>query len=275
MGGLAGDDRLAGMIRHRGPRALAVDEVAAVERAFPGRARLDVDHRTRYDAAVTDLLDRCGWEASAGFELTDDMRLTIAARAAILAIGFDETPLGAVRTIVVHPSTIMLSSVRRGAIPGTVSDGPMPVAGHTAARGPVFLAWNQVAGDRRHPRRHRDVVLHEFAHQLDFLDGAGDGTPPLEGDRRRRWITICQMELDALRRGNGSALLRSYAATNPSEFFAVATEVFLTNGAALRDDRPLLHAVLADYYNVDPADWAGEEIPPSSTLTSADRDPSS
>ncbi|WP_108665962.1 zinc-dependent peptidase [Euzebya rosea] len=246
------------MIRRRGPRPLTDDELRVVEQAFPARGRLSVEHRDRYDAAVVDLLDRCGWEASAGSALTDPMRITIAARASILAIGFDETPLHAVRTVVVHPSTIVLASVRRGAIPGTVTDGPMPVVGHTAARGPVHLAWNQVAADRRHPGRRRDVVLHEFAHQLDFLDGVGDGTPPLEGDRRRRWITICQMELDDLRKGKPPGLLRPYAATNPSEFFAVATEVFMTDAGALREDRPLLHAVLADYYNVDPASWVDD-----------------
>jgi Mlc titration factor MtfA (ptsG expression regulator) len=116
----------------------------------------------------------------------------------------------------------------------------------------VFIAWEVIRDQARHPERGHNVVFHEFAHRLDALDGLFDGTPPLPGRRRARWISLCQKEFDLLRAGDGSTLLGTYAATNPAEFFAVATERFYTRPELLRADRPELYSTLAGYYRQDP-----------------------
>ena len=79
-----------------------------------------------------------------------------------------------------------------------------------------------------HPQRGRNVVFHEFAHQLDMLDGTVDGTPPLDDDDfRDRWVEVCTREFRSIR-DDDEHLLRDYAGADPGEFFAVATEVFFT-----------------------------------------------
>jgi Mlc titration factor MtfA (ptsG expression regulator) len=96
-------------------------------------------------------------------------------------------------------------------------------------------------------------VYHEFAHQLDMLDGLTDGTPPL-GDEaaRQRWVEVCTAAYDTVR-AEGSPVLRRYAGTNPAEFFAVATEVFFNRPLELCEHEPALFAELRSFYRQDPA----------------------
>jgi Mlc titration factor MtfA (ptsG expression regulator) len=104
-----------------------------------------------------------------------------------------------------------------------------------------------------HPQRGRNVVFHEFAHQLDMLDGTVDGTPPLDDEgARRRWVEICTREFRAIR-DDDDHLLRDYAGADPGEFFAVATEVFFTRPLELRELHGELYGVLRDFYRQDPA----------------------
>jgi hypothetical protein len=122
--------------------------------------------------------------------------------------------------------------------------------------GAVVVDWDGV------PRGTNDdgsnVVLHEFAHQLDFEDGAVDGTPLLAPDERKLWSTLMSDEYDKLRSAvlaGASTLIPSYGAKNRVEFFAVLTEVFFHRGRDLRDGHPSLYAQLKAYYGQDPASW--------------------
>jgi Mlc titration factor MtfA (ptsG expression regulator) len=136
---------------------------------------------------------------------------------------------------------------------GLVSSGPLPLLGQAHHRGPVLLSWAAVRGSGR-VGRGDDVVLHEFAHQLDMLDGVIDGTPPLADDEAlARWVAICTRVYDDLRAGRGSPVLRAYAGTNPGEFFAVATETFFCRPHDVREHEPALYAELAAFYGQDPA----------------------
>jgi Mlc titration factor MtfA (ptsG expression regulator) len=99
-----------------------------------------------------------------------------------------------------------------------------------------------------------NVVYHEFAHQLDMLDGITDGTPPLEDEAaRRRWVEVCTAAYDSVR-AEGSPVLRAYAGTNPAEFFAVATEAFFNRPSELSEHEPALYAELRSFYRQDPAE---------------------
>jgi hypothetical protein len=97
------------------------------------------------------------------------------------------------------------------------------------------------------------VILHEFAHKIDALNGTFDGTPPLAGaEQLAEWVAVCTAELHALRQGE-TGVLRAYAGTNPTEFFAVATEAFFEQPLQVRASKPALYGVLAGYYRQDPA----------------------
>ena len=121
----------------------------------------------------------------------------------------------------------------------------------------MILAWDSVLAAGHDGQ---NVVLHEFAHQLDFLDGYADGTPPLPSEAAyRQWHEVMTAEYDRLvcESAHGRArVLDAYGATNPAEFFAVATEAFFEKPVPLRQRHPALYQVLRDYYRQDTAERA-------------------
>ena len=218
-------------------------------------ALLDDDERTRMGQLMTRLVTKKRWESARGFDLTDEIRVVIAAQASLLILGLDLDCYRDVTSIIVHPTTMVLRGPRAGPAQGVVSDGPLPILGQAHdRRGPVIIAWDAARADARHPERGHNVVLHEFAHKLDMLDNLVDGTPPLP-DRaaRERWIRVCTNEYRLLRMGQAGHLLWSYAGVNPGEFFAVATEVFFGRPVELQAEKPELYEVLRDFYRQDPA----------------------
>lgn len=224
---------------------------------------LDQEERSTLEELVQRLVVLKRWEAAHGFELTEEMQVVIAAHAALLVVHIDggDDCYRTVTSIVVHPTTIVLDHgepVPLGPDDSMLMvDGPMELDGEAEYRGAVFLAWDAVADESRHPEGGEHVVYHEFAHRLDMLDHVVDGTPPVGGaDHRQHWAEVCRAHFDALQhRSDPDGLLRDYAGTDAAEFFAVATEVFLTRGAALRERKPDLYEVLAGFYGHDPAAW--------------------
>ena len=198
------------------------------------------------------------WEAARGFEVTDEVVVTIAMQAAVLILGLDTSYFGKVTSIIVHPTTFSIPGPRPSAIRGMVDAGERPLQGEAHHdRGPVLLAWDQVRANARHRGRSRNVVLHEFAHKMDMLDGVVDGTPLLPDQQALdRWIAVCAAELELMRRGEAGPLLDDYGAIDPGEFFAVATETFFTRSVELAEQKPQLYDVLRNFYRQDPAERA-------------------
>src|SRR4051812_37778473 len=215
---------------------------------------LDDDEQQRLLQITDELLSRKRWEAARGFQLDDTVRVLIAAQAALLVLGLGTDQYRQVSGIVVHPSTLVTTGVRPGPSMGTVTADPQAVLGLAQdRRGPVVLAWDQaLAGAHRDVPGH-NVVLHEFAHKLDMLDGRIDGTPLLSRDLRADWVRICTAVYDDLVEGRPRPPMRWYGATNPGEFFAVATEVFFEQSLDLAVFEPELYDVLARFYRQDPA----------------------
>jgi hypothetical protein len=123
----------------------------------------------------------------------------------------------------------------------------------------VVLAWDSVLGGAKNMLDGHNVTLHEFAHQLDQEDGAGDGVPILEQRSAYvDWARVFRHEyeelVDKTDRGRKSVMDR-YGATNPAEFFAVATETFFEKPKQLEAKHPELYDELRSYYGVDPGSW--------------------
>jgi Mlc titration factor MtfA (ptsG expression regulator) len=239
---------------------------ARLEEPFPAgwRAILDAnvvhwsyvtaDEREHLEDTIVWLVVDKRWEAARGFVLTDEIRVTIAAQAALLVLGFDDDPYENVGTIIVHPTTMTFTGTRGGVIPGTLDDSPLHALGVAQYDGPVIIAWDEALACARHPERGHNVVYHEFAHKLDMLDGVIDGTPPLPTrEAMRRWIEVCTAEYESLQRGDPDPLLGSYAGVDPAEFFAVTTELFFDLPVELEEAKPALYGVLHDFYRQDPA----------------------
>jgi Mlc titration factor MtfA (ptsG expression regulator) len=198
------------------------------------------------------------WEGCGGLTLTDEVRVAIAGQACLLLLGVEHDYFGHVRTVLVYPTAYRSPDGEVGP-DGVVREG-IGRLGEAWHRGPVVLAWDEVRAGGQNHRDGRNVVLHEFAHQLDFLDGLIDGTPPLrDAEEYREWQRVMTAEFDRLRAdvGRGRAtLLDDYGATNPAEFFAVATECFFEQPRQLRDRHPGVYGVLRGYYGQDPAGWS-------------------
>jgi len=214
---------------------------------------LSVDEEERLEALALALIADKIWEAAHGFEITDEMMVIIAAQAALLILGLPDDSYRDVGSILVHPTTVVVTGPRsQGG--GLVSDDPVAILGQASFQGPVVIVWDTALDEARHPGRGHNVVFHEFAHKLDMLDGTVDGTPPLADQAQfDRWVRVCTEVYERVVVGEGGHTLRSYAGVNPGEFFAVATEVFFDAPAALRGEHLELYDVLSDFYRQDPA----------------------
>jgi Mlc titration factor MtfA (ptsG expression regulator) len=227
-----------------------------LQREFAHWQLLDAQELARMETLVAAFLHDTRWEAANGFELTEEHRILIAAQASMLLLGLELDGYPQLTSVIVHPSTVRL----HGDHPvggGVRSSGTQTLAGQAHYRGPVVLSWAAVRRGARFPDGGQNVVYHEFAHQLDMLDGITDGTPPLGDDEaaRARWVEVCTTAYDTVR-AEGSPVLRSYAGTNPAEFFAVATEVFFNRPLEVREHEPALYAELRRFYRQDPAERA-------------------
>ena len=235
-------------------RGLPPDGQALVEQHLALWPLLEADEQQRLLVLTDELLSRKRWEAARGFVLTDTVRTVIAAQAALLILRLTVEHFRLVSAIVVHPSTLQTSGVRPGPIAGTVTADRLSVLGLAQdGRGPVVVAWDQALAGAHRAEPGHNVVLHEFAHKLDMLDGSIDGTPLLPRDLRADWIATCTEVYDDLVAGVPRPPMRWYGATNPGEFFAVATEVFFEQSRELAAYEPRLYDVLARFYRQDPA----------------------
>jgi Mlc titration factor MtfA (ptsG expression regulator) len=236
-------------------RGLPDDWVDIVEDHVAVWHELDDDERTLLGATSDWLLRHKHWEAAQGFALDDEITVTLAVQAALLVLRLSVDEYREVSAIIVYPTAMQSRGVYAGPVRGTVTDGVVPVLGEAhGRRGPVLLAWDEAREAARNPGRGHNVVFHEFAHKLDMLDDLLDGTPPLgrRGDVAR-WVEVCTEAYDALRAGIERPPLQPYGATNPAEFFAVATEAFFDVPVALVEHEPGLYEVMRDFYKQDPA----------------------
>ena len=222
-------------------------------RPLPFYELLDEDERTRLHAILRVLVAEKTWTGSPEFPVTEEMKVIISAQAALLILEIDHAYFARADEIIVRPSVYEASYHRRDG--GVISEGQHNL-GEAWYRGPVILAWDGVRQGAADPKDGHNLVLHEFAHKLDMLDGYVDGTPPLHlRATYKTWTKVMSAEFEALkdaaRRGRKS-VLDAYGATNEAEFFAVATETFFEKPRQLQAKHEALYDLLRDYYRQDP-----------------------
>jgi Mlc titration factor MtfA (ptsG expression regulator) len=215
-------------------------------------ARLAAPEQEQLKKIVRVLVAEKEWTGCKGLAITDEVRVTIAGAAAVLILGREHDYYQSVRSILVYPTTFEMPA-REHLGGGFVLEGRQHLLGQAWYRGPILLAWDEVLRDCRHPAEGRNVVLHEFAHQLDY-----EGAPASGGDEShwRRFGRVMQAEYEALVYASvhgRATLLDSYGAASPAEFFAVATECFFGQPVPLRQRHPRLYEVLRDFYHQGPA----------------------
>jgi Mlc titration factor MtfA (ptsG expression regulator) len=199
------------------------------------------------------------WEGLGGLEMSDEVKVTIAGQACLLVLELPHDLYRRVESILVYPSTVVLPERRHSALDASndVVEAGMPIVGQAFKRGPVIVVWDAAKRGGRDAHDGVNVVFHEFAHKLDMLTGDADGVPPLRDDRvYRRWVSVFEHEWHALHRARDRGrrtFLDDYAATNPAEFFAVATEHFFEQGPTMKSRHPELYDVMQGFYRQDTA----------------------
>jgi Mlc titration factor MtfA (ptsG expression regulator) len=213
---------------------------------------LDADEQHRLCQLVQVFVAEKRWEGCGGLELDDEVRVTIAGSACLLILGRDHDLMREVVSIVVYPSAVLLPEPPVATFDGRprIVGAPHEVLGVAHRGGPVVLAWDSVLAGAGDPADGHNVVIHEMAHKIDFLDGVADGTPPLDtAAERRAWARICTEVFNAVR--HHETMLSDYAGTNEAEFFAVASEAFFEQPAQLARELPELYGILRAFYNLD------------------------
>jgi MtfA peptidase len=235
-----------------------------IERNVPLFRRLSAKDRVELLSHVHVFLTEKGFEGCGGLELTDEMRVTIAAQACLLLLHRKTDYFPRLFTILVYPSTYMVDEKRP--VEGLVwEEGRMPRLGETGRRmGTLVLAWDATKRGAADPSDGQNLVLHEFAHQLDYENYAADGAPVLATRQQQlSWREVMRTEFASLQAADETGiptLLDTYGATNPAEFFAVSTEAFFERPCALRAHHPKLYAELQGYFQQDPVEFSAERM---------------
>ena len=228
-----------------------------VRRRVPLARELPAPQQLRLKKHVQVLLADVPFIGCAGLDVSDEMRVTIATQAAFLLLGRGGS-FGNVREVLVYPGHFVAPRNQVGA-GGVVHEARDVLAGQSWQRGQVIVAWDAVLDGAADPHDGVNVVMHEFAHQLDQDTGAANGAPYVgRGAVQQAWARVMNREFDALRGRLARAepgLIEPYAATSPAEFFAVTTELFFEKPAALAAERPELYEQLRRCYRSDPASW--------------------
>lgn len=232
-----------------------------VRRRVPLVAELPAAQQLRLKQHVQVLLAEVPFIGCAGLVIDDEVRVTIAAQAALLLLGRGGS-FGNLREVLVYPGHFVVPRSEPGA-GGVVHEGRDVLAGQSWQRGQVIVAWDAVCEGAADAHDGRNVVIHEFAHQLDQDTGAANGAPYVgPGVVQQAWARVMSREFDALRwRLAGAAsddapeLIDAYGATSPAEFFAVTSELFFERPAALAAERPALFEQLRRCYRLDPRAW--------------------
>jgi MtfA peptidase len=197
------------------------------------------------------------FEGCSGLEMTDEIRVTVAGQACLLLLNRETNYFPELVTVLVYPSVFYADLEEDDG--NVVSEYTEDRSGESWDLGVVILSWEDVKQYASTGRSGYNVVLHEFAHQLDSENGALDGAPRFRGrEQRRAWARAMNEAFERVERAAASrraTLIDPYGAEDPSEFFAVVTESFFERPLALRREYPALYAELSRYFRVDPAEW--------------------
>ncbi|MBY5972557.1 zinc-dependent peptidase [Ferrimonas balearica] len=230
-------------------RAIVAEEVP-LSRALPAEVR------PAFEARMVDFLDQVEFTGCNGLEVTDAMRLSIAAQACLL-IANSGAWYETLRSVLVYPDAFRSKMKDHDGY--VVTERETVRSGESWARGPVVLSWADAQQGAEAPHDGHNVVFHEFAHQLDDLSGATDGMPDLApGQSHAEWRHVFdEAYAQHLYRveNHRHTLFDPYGAEGPQEFFAVAVEAFFETPHRVRDHAPEVYDQLARFFALDPASW--------------------
>jgi Mlc titration factor MtfA (ptsG expression regulator) len=239
-------------------RPLAAGQLAVIERNVVQYRGMPPRQREQLQRLVKRFLHEKTFVGCAGLEVSDEMRLTIAAQACLLLLNRETEVYPGLHAVLVYPGAFLVPRKEIDA-GGVVTETRQDLLGESWGDGRVILSWDHVRRAGHDPDGAQNVVLHEFAHQLDSESGSTNGAPALGSpERYRRWSETLARDFALLRQDTYWGyrdVLDPYGASSPAEFFAVATESFFEQPHALATRHPELYAEFKRYFRVDPREW--------------------
>lgn len=231
---------------------------AILRRRVPYVASMPADLQLQLKKHIQVFLAEKTFTGCAGLVVNDEMRVTIAAQACLLILNRRAGCFDSLREILVYPDAFIVGKTHADPA-GVAHESRDVLAGESWSRGQVVLSWNDAAEGARITHDGRNVVIHEFAHQLDQENGPANGAPRIAGRAHRaRWAEVMGREFAELQlrlRDGRHSMLDAYGASDPAEFFAVASEAFFEQPSRLAAEHGALYAQLRSFYKVDPLNW--------------------
>jgi MtfA peptidase len=228
-----------------------------IAKHFPLYMRIPEDLKKELHGHINVLMAEKNFEGCGGLRMTDEIKATICAQAALLMLNRKTTYFPKLSSILVYPTSYVVKDVdEEGSV---VIEEDSIMDGESWDTGAIVLAWDQVTKTGDDDYDGYNLVIHEFTHQLDIEDSLIDGVPKLSNPAsRKRWGEILGREYKNLKKkakAGKRSVLDDYGAIAPEEFFSVATETFFEKPKALKSKIPDLYNELSKFYNLDPAVW--------------------
>lgn len=236
---------------------LTDDEWRIILRDVPLIRKLPLDLKEPFEGKVALFLNQVDLVGCDGLEVTDDMALSIAAQAALLVVNTDAW-YKHLTTVLIYPGAFKTKQMRHDGY--VITESEEVRGGESWTRGPVVLSWQDSHKGAQNDADGYNLVLHEFAHQLDDLSGKTDGAPPMaEGQSFAEWAEVIVEAFDrhvTNTKAGRRTVIDPYGAKNHQEFFAVTVEVFFEKPGALKRSEPGVYEQLATLLNIDPVNWS-------------------
>ncbi len=231
--------------------------LAVINRNVPFFKELHTEERERLEDLIKVFIHEKHFEGCGGFEITDEVKVTVAAQACLLLLNLKHNYYDELVTILIYPSGFNHKGMSQDET-GMITEEEVPVSGLSSSGGVVVLSWPDTIGGSINMQDGNNVVFHEFAHQLDLLSGSVNGAPVLSSfSAYRDWGRVLTREYKELQEDvihHRNSVIRAYGATAPAEFFAVVTEIFFEKPRQLKEDHPELYEEFKEYYRQDPAE---------------------
>jgi Mlc titration factor MtfA (ptsG expression regulator) len=224
--------------------------LAIIRQNIPPYSKLSPETQQQVRDYTQEFLYDKNFEGCGGLVLNDEIRVTIASQASLLLLNRKVRCYPRLYSVLVYPSAYVAKSE---------TDEKSVRLGESWRTGAVVLAWDSAQHGAANFADGRNLVIHEFAHQLDQEDGSSDGAPILDGrSSYTTWARVLSREYERLRKRvdkGKKSVIDAYGASHPAEFFAVASEAFFEKPRQLRAKHPELYDELQKFYQVDPQEW--------------------
>lgn len=229
-----------------------------LRRNVPLYSKLPKRFHPQYHRRIKEFLSKKTFEACGGLTtVSDEIAVTIAGNAAFLVINRNGPAWTTLQSVLIYPDSFSAPGLDEDEQEnGLITRDDTPRDGESWTYGSVVFSKKRILRDIALHGNGQNVILHEFAHQIDSDDGIAGGRPAFSAHATTlAWQERAEIEIARLRSGDPTSVIDEYGAENPAEFFATSVEAFFENSVAMRRAHPELYALLTELFGLSPADW--------------------